>query len=209
MIYIPLAVIAAYLIGAIPTGYIFGKALKGIDIRKHGSGNVGATNVFRTVGKTPGIIVLVIDFFKGFIPVTVIPTCLDKMIPGLSEEYGFTYYILLGAAAIAGHIWTCFLRFRGGKGVATTAGVMAGLFPGIFLGCLAVWVTVFAIWKYISLASIAAAAALPVIAVLSGQDLTTILFTSVLCMVGVYAHRSNIKRLLQGRENRIVKVKKS
>jgi glycerol-3-phosphate acyltransferase PlsY len=205
MIYAVLAVVIAYLIGSIPTAYIFGKVLKGFDIRQHGSGNVGATNVFRTIGKIPGIIVLVIDFLKGAVVVTLLPLALKKLFPGTSIPYE-DIYIFLGAAAIAGHIWTVFLRFKGGKGVATTAGVMVGLFPVIFLIGLVVWVVVFAIWKYVSLASIAAAVSLPILAVLTGKDLKIVLFMAILCMVGIYGHRDNIKRLIQGKENKIVKT---
>ncbi len=208
MIYIAVSIIVAYLLGAIPTAYIFGRALKGIDIREHGSGNVGATNVARTVGKVPGIIVFIIDFSKGTIAVTLIPAVLRRFIPGLAESYGFVY-ILLGAAAISGHIWTCFLRFRGGKGVATTAGVMAGLSPWIFLSCLGIWIIVFAIWKYVSLASIIAATALPILALATGKKMSFIIFCAVLCLVGVYVHRANIKRLIQGTESKIIKAKKS
>ncbi|MFC1570330.1 glycerol-3-phosphate 1-O-acyltransferase PlsY [Candidatus Omnitrophota bacterium] len=208
MIYTFIALLTAYLIGSIPTGYIFGKVLKGIDVRKHGSGNVGATNVFRSVGKTAGIVVLVLDFLKGFVAVVFLPRVLFRVFPGMTEG-DVSLYIIMGAAAIAGHIWTCFLRFKGGKGVATTFGVMAGLFPIIFVGCLAVWVIFFSIWKYVSLASIAACISLPLLALATGEDIRIVLFTAVLCMVGVYVHRSNIKRLIQGTESKIVKVKKS
>ncbi|MFH1552381.1 MAG: glycerol-3-phosphate 1-O-acyltransferase PlsY [Candidatus Omnitrophota bacterium] len=208
MIYVALSVIAAYLIGAFPTAYVAGKLLKGIDIRKYGSGNVGATNVFRTLGKVPGFLVFAIDFLKGTAAVTLIPLGLQKISPDIVGTYGFIY-IMLGAAAISGHIWPVFLAFKGGKGVATTAGVMVGLSPGIFLVCFAVWIIVFAIWKYVSLASIIAAVALPVFAALAGKSLDFILFCAVLCMVGIYAHRDNIRRLIQGTEGKIVKVKKS
>jgi len=136
------AVAAAYIVGSIPTAYIFGKMLKGIDIRKYGSGNVGATNVFRTVGKLPGIIVLVLDYIKGFIPVTLFPQVVRMLTDDPVAESGILI-IAIASAAIAGHIWTCFLGFKGGKGVATTAGVMTGLYPGIFLAGLIIWVAVF------------------------------------------------------------------
>lgn len=205
MIYIFVSIVLAYLIGSIPTAYIFGKVLKGIDIRQYGSGNVGATNAARTIGKGPGIIVLILDFLKGFLVVIVMPLCLRALIPDFFIFYGFVYPVL-GLAVISGHIWTCFLSFKGGKGVATTAGVMAGLSAGIFLACLAVWGIIFLIWKYVSLASIVAAVSLPIFAVIFGKDLSFILFCVILCMGGVYTHRSNIKRLIQGNETRIVKV---
>lgn len=198
----------AYLIGSIPTGYIIGRVLKGIDIRKHGSGNVGATNVFRTVGKVPGVIVLILDFLKGFIAVAVLPAAIARVFPD-TPMGDSTLYISMGSAAIAGHIWTCFLKFKGGKGVATTAGVMAALFPVIFISGLVIWVIVFVVSKYVSLASIAAAIALPALAIITGKDIKIIIFAAVLCMVGIYSHRSNIKRLIQGTENKIVKAKKS
>ncbi|MGB2661689.1 MAG: glycerol-3-phosphate 1-O-acyltransferase PlsY [Candidatus Omnitrophota bacterium] len=202
MILVFLSILLAYLVGSIPTAYIFGRILKGIDIRDYGSGNVGATNVFRTVGKTPGIIVLVIDFLKGFLVVTVIPVGLKAVAPDLlMPAYAL---ILMGAAVIAGHIWTVFLGFKGGKGVATTAGVVAGLSPLIFAGCLVIWAVVFAIWKYVSLASIVAATSLPAFAVISGKDLTFVIFCAVLCFVGIYGHRDNIKRLIRGKEKKIL-----
>jgi glycerol-3-phosphate acyltransferase PlsY len=204
MVFTLTGILIAYIIGSMPTGYIFGKVLKGIDIREHGSGNVGATNVFRTVGKIPGIIVLVIDYLKGLAAVTVVPMLIIKIFPDAPLP-GEKFYIFMGAAAIAGHIWTCFLKFKGGKGVATTAGVMSGLFPWIFLSGLVIWAIVFSISKYVSLASIAAAVSLPVLAVISGKDWTVVVFTGVLCMVGVYSHRSNIRRLIQGTESKIIK----
>ena len=179
MLFALAAIIAAYLIGSIPTAYIFGKTLKGMDIRKYGSGNVGATNVFRTVGKVPGIIVLVLDYLKGFIAVTLIPHLVHMYTSDPVADQSI-FYIALGAAAIVGHIWTCFLGFRGGKGVATTAGVMTGLYPGIFLTGLLIWILVFSIRKYVSLASLAAAASLPILAVIYKKDLTTIIFMSII-----------------------------
>ena len=199
--YVLMSIIAAYLIGSIPTAYIFGRVLKGLDIRQYGSGNVGATNVFRTVGKVPGIIVLLIDFLKGFTVVTLIPSCLEKLSHGITMD---SMYILLGSAVIAGHIWTIFLRFKGGKGVATTAGVMAGLSPWILLAGFVVWLVVFLVWRYVSLASIAAATSLPIFAVISGRDLYFVLFCAILCLVGVFGHRSNIRRLIYGKEKKLL-----
>ena len=108
MIYIAFTIIIAYLIGAIPTGYIFARVLKGIDIRQHGSGNVGATNVVRTVGAIPGIIVLILDLLKGIVAVVVLPALLLKFSPDAAAS-GILIRILLGAAAISGHVWPCFL----------------------------------------------------------------------------------------------------
>ncbi len=193
-----LAILLAYLLGSVPTAFIFGKLFRGIDIREHGSGNVGATNIARTLGKGYGIIVLLLDFLKGFLAVTVLPMMIFK-----SAQTPEIIYILLGSSAIAGHIWTIFLKFKGGKGVATTAGVMVGLGPVILLSCFIIWVIIFAIWRYVSLASIIAAIFLPVFAVITGRDISFIIFCAILCLVGVYMHRGNIKRLIQGTENKL------
>jgi len=197
------AVILAYLIGSIPTGYIFGKVLMGIDIREHGSGNVGATNVFRTIGKIPAFAVLAIDFAKGFIAVTLLPFIFAHVFRCPLNDSTINWYILMGAAAIMGHIWTVFLEFRGGKGVATTAGVLAGLSVVLFCTALAVWVIVFVVWRYVSLASISAATALPVLSVAFNKDVYFVVFCSIFCLLGVITHRSNIRRLLQGKEKKL------
>ncbi|NQT33031.1 MAG: glycerol-3-phosphate 1-O-acyltransferase PlsY [Candidatus Omnitrophica bacterium] len=209
MPYVILSVIAAYLIGSIPTAYIFGRMLKGVDIREYGSGNVGATNVARVIGKGPGIVVFIIDFLKGFSAVALIPLAFNRIAPDAIEAASNYIFILAGAAAIAGHIWTVFLKFKGGKGVSTTLGVMAALSPAIFLGCILVWVVVFSVWRYVSLASISVAVSLPILAVFMNESLSFIMFCAALCLVSVYAHRSNIKRLIQGTESRIVKGGKS
>ena len=151
--------------------------------------------------------VFVIDFLKGFIAVTALPFALQKWVFG-GEPLQQYVYILLGFAAIIGHVWTCFLRFKGGKGVATTGGVMAGLSPSILIGSLLVWIAIFAVWKYVSLASIIAACTLPIFAVIAGKDVSFVVFCGILCIAGVYLHRNNIKRLIQGTESRIVKVQK-
>lgn len=202
MISLILAVICAYIIGSIPTAYVFGKVLRGIDIREHGSGNVGATNVVRTIGKVPGRIVFVVDFFKGFAVVTLLPLVFQQFAPFssiLSYKY---FYFILGTAAICGHIWTVFLRFKGGKGVSTTMGVVAGLAPLVFILCVVVWVVVFFATRYVSVASIIAAVSLPLFAVITDQNIDFVVFCAVLTMVGVYSHRTNIKRLIQGKESK-------
>ncbi|MFH1799071.1 MAG: glycerol-3-phosphate 1-O-acyltransferase PlsY [Candidatus Omnitrophota bacterium] len=201
MIHSFLLVFTAYILGSIPTAYIFGKVLKGIDIRKVGSGNVGATNAARSIGKKAGIVVLIIDFLKGLAAITVIPMAFQWIFPNVSLPDNIS--IFLAVAVISGHIWTVFLKFKGGKGVATTAGVMTGLAPGIFLGALAVWVIVFSVRRYVSLASILAAVTLPILSALTGKAIEFTLFCAVLCLIGVYSHRSNIKRLIQGTEKKL------
>ena len=205
MLFVIFSVILAYLMGSLPTAFIFGKILKGIDIRQHGSGNVGATNVMRVIGRGPGIAVFVIDSSKGFFAVTLLPVLVNRCFPSdLFENSAF--YLFLAASVVAGHVWTCFLGFKGGKGVATTAGVMLGLFPAIFFSGLVVWVMVFYLWKYVSLASLSAAISLPVVSVLTNENFTTTVFMAGLSMFAVYSHRENIKRLVQGTENKIVKM---
>jgi len=208
MIFIILAIIISYLIGAVPTGYIFAKVLRKIDIREHGSGNIGATNVLRVVGKLPGIIVFIIDVLKGLVAVTIIPIALTVLLDG---RLAMPIYIkiLFGAAAIVGHMWTCFLGFKGGKGVATTAGVIVGLAPGILLAAFLVWLAVFYAWKYVSLASICASISLPIFAVIFKEHIFFICFCAILCIIGTYAHRPNIKRLIQGTESKFIKASKS
>ena len=196
-----ISVVAAYLLGAIPTGYLFGKMLKGIDIRAHGSKNMGATNVFRVLGKGPGIAVLIIDILKGVLPLTVLANGL-----GLDEPW---VLVLIGMAAVAGHNWTVFLKFKGGKGVATTLGVLIGLaiqIPGlrpVLLLTLAVWLMTFLPFGYVSLASITAAVSLPILMVLFNAPFVIIVMSICLSVFVVARHRVNISRLLKGQENRI------
>jgi len=145
------AVVLSYLVGSIPTAYIFGKVMKGIDIREHGSGNVGATNVFRVLGKRPGTAVLIIDIIKGVIPVVFVAGFLAPYAVGR---------IAAAVAAVCGHNWTCFLNFKGGKGVATTLGVLIGLTvaipearPAVAL-CVLSWSLCFAVTGIISASSL-------------------------------------------------------
>ena len=197
-------VTAAYLIGAIPFGLLIGK-LYGIDIRKVGSGNIGATNVTRSVGKTAGKICFFLDFLKG-----ALPTAAAQLI------YPELPYLALGcgAAAIIGHMFPIYLNFKGGKGVSTAAGVAVALAPYPLLCAAAVWVAVFFIWRYVSLASIAAAVALPVSAAafkiagcgsVTARALLTLVFFCVIAALAVLRHRENIKRLLAGTESRFSK----
>ena len=152
--------VAAYLLGSIPTGYLAGRA-RGIDIRTVGSGNMGATNVFRTLGKTAGVIVLVVDGLKGYAACTWLCDGTAWRFLTLPRWTRELYRIIAGISAVLGHNFTCWLKFKGGKGIATSAGVFVALAPlalGIALGT---WIVVFALSRYVSVASIAAAVALP------------------------------------------------
>jgi len=182
--------------GAIPFGFIISK-LKGIDIRKHGSGNIGFSNVFRTVGKIEGISVLFLDIAKGFLPVLL-----------FIRYYGYHYGIIAGIAAMLGHMFTPVLKFKGGKGVATGLGIFIGLSPLSALFTFIVWLIVVVISRYISLGSLTAAIALPLFIYFSrfiGRDeynIFLLIFTIFVCLLVIIMHRSNIKRLVKGKENR-------
>lgn len=198
-----LIVLAAYLLGSIPTGYLAGRA-KGIDIRKVGSGNIGATNAFRILGKGPGAMVLLVDALKGWASVKLAaPFILEALVgnagPGVREAAA----LLAGFAAVLGHNYTCWLRFKGGKGVATSAGVLLGLVPTALVSVLCVWIIIFILWRYVSLASISAAAVLPFAVLLTGYSWTLVIVTGFMGALAIYKHKTNIERLLNGTENRI------
>ena len=205
MVILLVGLFIAYLIGSIPTAYIFGRLLKGIDIRQYGSGNIGATNVFRVIGRFPGILVLFIDIMKGFVCATYVANLFMYISPVTRPQL---YSVLAGLAAIAGHNWTLFLRFRGGKGVATSAGVVIGLIPKIFWLGFLVWCIIFSVTGFISLASIVASVSIPLFTLVFGAPTEIVIFMSILCLVIVYKHRPNIKRLQKGEEKRISLFKK-
>jgi glycerol-3-phosphate acyltransferase PlsY len=193
-IYIGCALVA-YLIGSVPTGFLWAKA-RGIDIRQVGSGNIGATNVMRALGKGPGITVLLLDAAKGCVPVWVAPV----FFPQLDRS---ALQIVCCLSVIAGHNWTCWLKFKGGKGVATTAGAMLAMLPWPLLCALAVFGFVLWLSRYVSLGSICAAAALPVATWRFDHDRTMLIFTVLIGGLAIYKHKTNIQRLLAGTENRV------
>ncbi len=206
MLRIILIVTVSYLLGSIPTAYIFARILKGIDIRKFGSGNVGATNAFRALGKGWGITILLLDVLKGFLPVILIGDLFTKHLDLTQAQ---NIFILIGISCIAGHNWTIFLKFKGGKGVATTLGVLlalalkiAGL--NLVLGLtVLVWFTSFFIARLISLSSVLAALSFPLFTILFRQSLTVISLGTLLAIFIILRHKSNIQRLLAGKESRI------
>ena len=191
----------AYLLGAVPNGFLIAKA-KGIDIRKVGSGNIGATNAFRILGKTAGAAVLLADGLKGF---AACAWLCDVLLPWLNVPRPDIelHRIVAGVAVVLGHNYTCWLYFKGGKGIATSAGVLVALMPTALLIILGVWIVVFALSRYVSLASILASAALPFAGWLVGESRTIITVTAGLAALAIYKHKANIKRLLNGTENRI------
>jgi len=205
-----LAIICSYCVGAIPVGYILTKVLKGIDIRHFGSGNVGATNVFRVAGPVAGSVVLILDMLKGLIPVMAFG---DFILHNFSGFDPVLVRLFLVVAAVSGHNWPVFLQFKGGKGIATTAGALVGLslkIPAlgmVFVLCVGVWALVVLITGYISLGSIIAACALPIFMIIFNQPAKLITFSALLCIFAVYRHNSNIRRLLRGEEGKLFKGK--
>ncbi len=187
-----LLILFSYLLGSIPTGYLVAKRAMGIDIRTQGSGNPGAANVYRTVGKWAGILTFIVDAFKGFIPV-----CLAlKVCPG---RYGVA--IACGVIAILGHMWTIFLKFRGGKGVATSAGVFAALLPIPTLLAFASFVLCVWKWGRISIGSICACVVLPLTSFFIGNHPMSVnIMVSAIGLLVIYKHIPNIKRLLAQKE---------
>ena len=201
-----LVLVISYLIGSIPTALIAGKLQKNIDIREHGSGNAGATNVLRILGWKTALLVLLIDMFKGFVAVYWVVS----IIPDVKSADTFAFYqILAGLSAICGHIWTVFARFKGGKGVGTAAGVFLGLQPIPVLICLVIFIGIVYRTHYVSLGSITAAVLLPIILLLQkfGLDRPVpyphIAIGIILAILIVITHRENISRLAEGTENKI------
>ncbi len=200
-----LLVLTSYLAGSIPFGLIIGRAVKGIDLRQHGSGNIGATNAGRVLGKKWGLICLALDALKGLLPVAFLPGLLfgadEPALPHLT--------VLAGVSTIVGHMFSCWLGFRGGKGVATSLGVIAMLSQwGLLAGAIAFFST-FAIWRIVSLSSMLAALTF------GGYQLATLkpspfagetwsqgLFAVAVPLLIVFQHRGNVRRLLKGEEPR-------
>jgi glycerol-3-phosphate acyltransferase PlsY len=194
--------LSAYLLGSIPTGFLVAQA-RGIDIRTIGSGNIGATNVLRALGKSAATFVLLADALKGWLAVVPLPRLALTVLGGAPDtEVTDVYEIIAGVSAILGHNYTCWLHFKGGKGIATSAGVLLALVPGAFVTALLLWILVFALTRYVSLSSIAAAAAMPLASWATHQSLTKIIVTGALGALAIYKHRGNIQRLLHGSEPR-------
>jgi glycerol-3-phosphate acyltransferase PlsY len=202
--------IVSYLLGSIPTGFLWARA-RGTDIRKVGSGNIGATNVMRSLGRGPGIMVLLLDAAKGFLPVFFAPLIVNSVAEASASAAAraaagvdrSTLQIVCCISVIAGHNWTCWLKFKGGKGVATSAGALLAFLPVPLLCGLGVWLVVFGISRYVSLASISAALAVPIATWLTEKNATLFAFTAILGALAIYKHKSNIQRLLAGTENRV------
>lgn len=194
-----LTALAAYFCGSIPTGYLVARA-RGVDIRAHGSGNIGATNVFRILGKGPGVFVLLMDAIKGALPVLFLP----RWIGEAAGAEAVPFAMIAALCAVLGHNYTCWLRFRGGKGIATSAGVLAALVPLPFLITLTVFLIVLGVGRIVSLASILAAAVLPfAVAFCPPRDGRLLSLTAVMSGLAILRHKANISRLMAGTERRI------
>jgi len=210
MINVAAIIILSYFAGSIPTSIIVCKAVKGIDIRKHGSGNPGATNVFRVMGWKAGILVVSIDIFKGFAAAEWI-SGLDFF--GGAPQSSMLVPILAGAAAVIGHCFTIFAGFKGGKGIATSTGMLIALFPVPLLVSAASFAVVLLTSGYVSLSSLTAAIVFPVtmtalyINNTDNIDQTALIFSIIIAVFIFYTHRSNIKRLIAGNENRFEKLR--
>jgi len=205
MLWIILGIIISYLVGSIPTAYIFGRLIKGEDIRKFGSGNVGATNALRLLGNGWGAIVLALDILKGVLPVIILANIIGPK-TALAPDF---FCILIGISCICGHNWTIFLKFKGGKGVATSLGVLIGLSAKIaglkiILGLVIfIWLITFILSRIISLSSITAALSFPLLTLLFRQSWPIVIIGLLLSIFIVFRHRPNIKRILEGKEPRL------
>ena len=193
----------SYFLGAIPSGYLIGK-LKGVDIRKQGSGNIGATNAFRILGAKAASVLLSADAFKGFLSCLLAPLIATEWtgVP-ISDDTASLLMIIAGLGAILGHSFTFWLKFKGGKGIATSAGVFLTITPLALGICLLVFSITIFLSRYVSLSSILAAICLPFSVYLIYHNLLISSITVVIALLVIYRHRSNIKRLLNGTENRL------
>jgi glycerol-3-phosphate acyltransferase PlsY len=185
-------VVCAYLVGSIPTGLLLAKAFGGVDIRSTGSGNIGATNVYRTMGRKVGILTLVGDCLKGVVPVVA------ASVLGLSVAW----IAVVGLAAFLGHVYTVFLGFKGGKGVATALGVFLAVSPLAVLAALAVFSLVLYKWRYVSLASVTSAALMPSLVALIDKKPAMVGMSLAIAALVIYKHKENIQRLKAGTENK-------
>jgi glycerol-3-phosphate acyltransferase PlsY len=195
-----LLITISYILGAFPTSYILGKLLKGIDLREYGSGNLGAANTFRVLGKSAAIPVLLVDIGKGFLAVKLVP---------LYGVEGYLYILAAALIVVLGHNYSIFVRFSGGKGIGTTTGAFLAMAPVAVTICFAVWVIVLLLTKIVSVASMISVLLLPISIPLSNRYLggtthgSVVYLAVIVAILVIYKHRTNIKRLREGTENKI------
>jgi len=195
-IIVPL-IIMSYFIGNISPSVIIGRKIKNIDIRQHGSGNAGTTNVMRVLGKKVGIVVFLMDLLKG-----IVPTCIGLYFGGIELAF------LCGIATVIGHIFPVLLKFKGGKGVATSLGVGLVIAPAHALIGLLIFAIIVIRTKYISLGSIIGTLTFPILQIFTTNNMNIVIISAVLGMLVTYSHRENIKRLINGTENKVGVPKK-
>jgi glycerol-3-phosphate acyltransferase PlsY len=195
--------LAAYLIGAIPTAVWVGKTFYGMDVRQHGSGNAGATNTFRVLGKKPGAFVMAVDIFKGWAATSLAHVLV--MYGAIDADKLILFEMIMGVLAVVGHIFPVYVGFKGGKGVATLMGMVLAIHLEAALVCLGIFIIVLVISKYVSLGSMIAAIAFPFLLLLPPfhpDEPLLIVFGFVLSLMVVLTHKKNINRLLQGQESK-------
>jgi acyl phosphate:glycerol-3-phosphate acyltransferase len=220
MINMIIVVLLSYIVGSIPTGIILSKWRHGFDIRSKGSGNAGGTNVFRVLGWKSGVFVIIVDGLKGVIATTIVARLFwDPALPFYNHTPFDDFTIIqmiCGGAAVIGHVWTMFAGFKGGKGIATGAGMLIGIAPTEFAVAIAVFLIFFFAFRYVSLGSIMAAAAFPLSLIIRYNILsdeihsykTLVFFSTGIALFLIYSHRTNIKRLIDGTERKITSFKR-
>ncbi len=204
------ALLAAYLFGSIPAAVWIGQAFYGIDVREYGSGNAGATNTFRVLGKKAGIAVMLIDIFKGW-TATNLAYLIGLSVTGPQHSVQFVnYQLALGITAVMGHLFPIFAGFRGGKGIATLFGMILAVHPQAALLCVLVFLVVLLITKYVSLSSIMAGFSFPlsIIFVFQSPIRSIVLYGMTICILILVTHQKNIERLLKGKESKVNLFKK-
>lgn len=200
----------AYALGSIPTAIWVGKAWYNMDVREHGSLNAGATNTFRVLGKKPGIIVLVVDIFKGFLAVSLVKWFVEYKSWDHTLDEVIQVQVVCAVLAILGHIFPLFARFKGGKGVATSLGIIIGIEPLSALICITLFLFVFLISNYVSLGAIVVSFVFPVVVywITDNSSDVLLIFSIVLSLAVIASHRKNIARLIKGEENKMNLFKK-
>jgi glycerol-3-phosphate acyltransferase PlsY len=218
MVNMVIVVLLSYIVGSIPTSVMLSKWMHGFDIREKGSGNAGGTNVFRVLGWKSGLFVILMDALKGVVATVFIARLFwDPTLPFYNRTPFDDFTIIqmiCGGAAIIGHVWTVFAGFRGGKGIATGAGMLLGITPTEFIVVILVFGVVFFAFRYVSLGSIMAAIAFPLSLIVRHNILfdevhsykTLIFFSTGVALFLIYSHRANIKRLLEGTERKITRI---
>ena len=219
MINMVIVMLLSYLVGSIPTSVMLSKWRHGFDIRSKGSGNAGGTNVFRVLGWKSGVFVIVMDALKGVLATTVVARLFwDPTLPFYNHTPFDDFTIIqmiCGGAAVIGHVWTMFAGFKGGKGIATGAGMLIGIAPTEFAVSIAVFLIFLYAFRYVSLGSIMAAASFPLSLIIRYNILsdeihsykTLVFFSTGIALFLIYSHRANIKRLIEGTERKITKLK--